>query len=448
MPSTAESKNTSSNMTLRIKYIIFVAAIHLVLLGLTYQLLKEQIYFFIASELLLFLSIYIAYRLYLGLIKPIDFIATSISAIEEEDFSIKFRKTGSGELNKLIEVYNQMIDKIREERTRLQEQHFFLTRIIEASPTAILILDFNEHISMYNPAASKLLGWSEIPSTIPISELQHPVISALPTLSPGQSQTLSTQGLQKIKCQCTTFVDRGFERKIYLLEELTDDILSAEKKAYGKVIRMMAHEVNNSIGPINSILQSILNFSTPYSTEDTNDIKEYIEVALDRNQKLNQFTRNFADIIRLPLVKLQTTDIHASISRAAKLMTVEAEELSIQIEVNLLERPINVALDQDQFEQVLINIIKNSIESIGHQGTIKITTSDKPVKIVIADNGAGISKEQSSHLFTPFYSTKTTGQGIGLTLTREVLHQHKADFSLKTKSSGWTEFEILFPRQL
>lgn len=435
-------------MTLRIKYIVFVSILHLVLIVLIYELLKDKVYLFIASEFALFISMYISYRLYLGLIKPVDFISTSISAIKEEDFSIKFRRTGAGELDKLIDVYNEMIDKIREERTRLQEQHYFLQRIIEASPAGIIILDFNECIHLINPAAEKLLDPRFIDHLIPIELQDHPVLQSLSGMYAGEARTIQVYGMRKFKCQCTTFVDRGFERKIFLLEEVTGDLLAAEKQAYGKVIRMMAHEVNNSIGPINSILQSILSFSDPYSPEEIDDIKEYIKVALDRNLKLNHFTRNFADIIRLPVADLKSGDLQAPIKNALKLMTPEAEKLSIHIDPYLPSEPIRVLMDQEQIEQVLINIIKNSIESIGQAGNIRICAFDHPPRITILDNGAGLSEAQSQQLFTPFYSTKVNGQGIGLTLTREILHHHGADFSLKTLDNGWTEFEINFRNQV
>ena len=134
-------------MTLRIKYILFISIIHLVLIALVFQLFKDHLILFFTSEFLLALSIYFSYRLYRGLIQPIDFIAASTTAIKEEDFSVKFRPTGSAELNRLISVYNEMIDKIREERTRLQENHYFLDRIIDVSPTAIIILDFDQRIA-------------------------------------------------------------------------------------------------------------------------------------------------------------------------------------------------------------------------------------------------------------------------------------------------------------
>jgi nitrogen fixation/metabolism regulation signal transduction histidine kinase len=330
----------------------------------------------------------------------------------------------------------------------LQEQHYFLHRIIDASPAGIIILDFNECIHLINPAAEKLLGAREINHMIPIEQQHHPVLQSLASLYAGEARTVQAYGMRKFKCQCTTFVDRGFERKIFLLEEVTDDLLTAEKQAYGKVIRMMAHEVNNSIGPINSILQSILSFSDPYSPEEIDDIKEYIKIALDRNLKLNHFTRNFADIIRLPVADLKSGDLQTPIKNALKLMTPEAEKLSIRIEPYLSSEPVRVLMDQEQIEQVLINIFKNSIESIGQAGNIRIYAFDNPPKIIILDDGAGLTEAQSQHLFTPFYSTKVNGQGIGLTLTREILHHHGAEFSLRTLDNGWTEFEITFSYQV
>ena len=229
-----------------------------------------------------------------------------------------------------------------------------------------------------------------------------------------------------------------------MMEDQTHDLLDAEKKAYGKIIRMMAHEVNNSIGPINSILQSIMEFETPYTKEDGIEIKEHIDIAIQRNNKLNLFTKNFADIVRLPFINLKYQSLTPIISDIAKLMQGAFPNKDIKIVSNLPADPIFASIDQYQLEQVLINIIKNSGEAIDTNGTIEIIVQDNPPTIKVIDDGKGFEKEEQDKLFTPFYSSKQSGQGIGLTLSKEVLINHGADFSL-TRKDLKTIFTIKFP---
>ena len=260
----------------------------------------------------------------------------------------------------------------------------------------------------------------------------------------GESKTIQLSGVQTFKCQKAHFVDRGFNHHFITLEELTIEILAAEKKAYGKVIRMMAHEVNNSIGAINSILESILNYKTQISAIDQTDYQNALEVAIERNDRLNYFMRNFANVIRLPLPKKERYDLNQLLQSVIVLFHAKAAQQQINFEFEPTKPPFMVNIDVPQMEQVLVNIIKNAIEAIGQNGTISFLIHKKEKQLIIRDTGKGITKEMEAQLFTPFFSTKRTGQGIGLTLIRDILRNHDFTFSLQTTEEGRTEFQINF----
>ena len=135
--------------------------------------------------------------------------------------------------------------------------------------------------------------------------------------------------------QKSHFIDRGFPRHFVMIEELTAEILAAEKKAYGKVIRMMAHEVNNTIGPVNSILQSALKNETLWKDNENLLMQHAMKIAFDRNQNLNIFMRNFADVVRLPEPQRKKFDLHHLIRSVAKLMEVKAKEKQIEFQLHL-----------------------------------------------------------------------------------------------------------------
>jgi signal transduction histidine kinase len=275
-----------------------------------------------------------------------------------------------------------------------------------------------------------------------ISDLDHPLFTQIKALKSGETMVVKLDGINSFKLQKSHFIDRGFSRHFIMLEDLTAEILAAEKKVYGKVIRMMAHEVNNTIGPVNSIMQSAMKTDQLWQGHDFDPIKDALQVAMDRNQNLNLFMRNFADLVKLPPANKQPVILQKLIGSVAKLMSIRAEEKGVSLNLNLPEEPIKIIVDEQQLEQAFINIVKNAIEAIDDTGLVTFTINPKERKLVITDTGNGISAEQQVNLFTPFFSTKKDGQGIGLTLVREIMLNHGFEFSLKTVSERQTEFVV------
>jgi nitrogen fixation/metabolism regulation signal transduction histidine kinase len=369
---------------------------------------------------------------------------SGVEAIKDRDFTTRFVTTGKHEMDQLISVYNQMIDVLRTERTKQEEQHFFLEKLIQTSPTGIIILDYDNKVQQLNPKAIRLLGVDEkaIVNQM-VDEIDHPVMKQISGLQSGEAKTITLSGVTTYKLQKSHFIDRGFPRVFIMMEELTAEILEAEKKAYGKIIRMMAHEVNNTIGPVNSILQSTLK-TNEINGEQNGTLKNALQVAVDRNQNLNIFMRNFADLVRLPLPNRRRIDLHKLIGNITTLMTLKAGEKEIEFEYHLSNELIFISADEQQMEQAIINIVKNAIEAIEEKGTITFTTSCHPSQLIISDTGEGIDELTSAELFTPFFSTKKDGQGVGLTLIREILINHHYKFSLQSVGKGRTDFTILF----
>ncbi|MCK6692034.1 MAG: ATP-binding protein [Thermoanaerobaculia bacterium] len=425
-------------MKLSAKFILFIAVIHVV----TFYVFRENKILFLVSEFFILLSLAVSWSLYQELIRPLQLLVRGTDAIKDRDFNVKFVKTGKYEMDKLIEVYNEMIDQLRTERTTQQEQHYFLQKLVQTAPTGIVMLDYDGHIDSVNPRALEWTGyareWSDLRGKNP-ADLSHPVFQTIAWLKTGESKTITLPNAKTFKIQKSQFVDRGFPRGFVMIEELTAEILEAEKRSYGKVIRMMAHEVNNSIGAVNSILDTTLQLHT-----GAPEIREALAVAIERNEHLNQFMRNFADVIRLPEPRPERFDLHELLKKVVQLMEFKAREREVTFEWELTEKPLFVRADAGQLEQVLINVIKNALEAIGKQGVIRFHTTHRPFRLTITDTGKGIPKEAADKLFTPFFSDKAGGQGIGLTLTREILTAHGFPFSLKTGPDGLTRFEITF----
>lgn len=433
-------------MKLRTKYILFVVIIHLVALVLTYFIFNDNKIWFIVSEIFVIISIVIAIQLYNQLIRPIKTLMQGVEAIKDRDFNVKFLSTGKHEIDQLTDVYNQMMDELRTERTRQEQQHFFLEKLIFTSPTGIVILDYDDNVQQVNPKALQILAL-DVSQVLqyPLDKLQHPLFKQIKQLRSGETVVIKPDGINTYKLQKSHFIDRGFSRHFILIEDLTAEILAAEKNVYGKVIRMMAHEVNNTVGPVNSIMQSALKTEQLWQDDRFNNLKNALQVAIDRNQNLNFFMRNFAELVKLPAANKRPVDLHRLIDSVTKLMGINALEKTVEFKFYLAGGPFNIIADEQQMEQALINIVKNSIEAIDQNGTVSFYTRPDKKSLIISDTGAGISTEQTENLFSPFYSTKKDGQGIGLTLVREILVNHGFGFSLKTLAERQTEFTITFP---
>ena len=335
-------------------------------------------------------------------------------------------------MDELITIYNAMMDQLRTERTQQEQQHFFLEKLILTSPTGIIILDYEENIRQINPRALQLLGMHE-KEVIGrnANSFNNSVLQEISLLPSGKSKTINPTGAETYKLQKSHFIDRGFARQFVMIEELTAEILAAEKKAYGKVIRMMAHEVNNTIGPVNSILSSTLQ-----AVHKNNEIDNALQVAIDRNNSLNIFMRNFADVVRLPVPNKKAVDLQLLVQQTAQLMRLKAGEKSIDFAFDLSTAPIFISADPQQMELVFINIVKNAMEAIEEKGNIQFISQSSPKQLIIRDNGKGIEAARADQLFTPFFSTKADGQGIGLTLVKEILVEHGFSFSLKSSEQG------------
>ncbi|MGH7457380.1 MAG: sensor histidine kinase, partial [bacterium] len=336
--------------------------------------------------------------------QPLDLVMTGVEFIKDKDFTSKFNEVGQAEMDKLIAVYNKMIDHLREERTRLQEQHYFMDKILKASPSGIITFDFDEKIVMVNPSAAKMLQWS-LENLIgkKLGEIHTPFTEALGRLLVGESQVIPVQGRRRVKCQKSQYLDRGFARGFILMEELTEELRRSEKAAYEKLIRMMSHEVNNSIGAVNSLLHTFLNYKSQLRDEDRKDYETALQVAIARTDHLNAFMRSFADVVRLPLPKRQPCDLQELLESIALLMSAESRKRGI-VWKWVIDEPLEpIVMDKNQMEQVFVNIFKNAMEAIGANGTIIISLGKRRGRefVSIEDTGCGLTPEARANLFTP-----------------------------------------------
>jgi nitrogen fixation/metabolism regulation signal transduction histidine kinase len=435
---------SSFQISLRLKFIIYLIFIHLLFAAVAVYLLAKHRLWLLAIEAVFIASLVLGWKLIHSLFGTIELINTGAQFIKDNDFNSRFREIGQPEMDQLVRVYNRMADNLREERTRMQEQNFFLDKILTASPSGVVTLDFDGRIAMANPAAERMLRAANgYLIGKKFAELDLPFANALNELKPGAAQIIAIIGRRRVKCLRSQFIDRGFTRDFVLLDELTEELRQVEKTAYERVIRMMSHEVNNSVGSANSLLHSCLHYSSQLQDADRDDFENALSVIIKRTEHLNNFMRNFADVFRLPPPNRHPCDLRNLLEDIVLLFKTECARRRIELiwDWQMNRRPVQ--LDRGQMELVLVNVLKNAIEAIDDSGFITIRSDSQSGKccVTIEDTGCGISAVQPN-LFTPFFSTKEKGQGIGLTLVQEILDAHGFEFSLESQPGQGTQFTI------
>lgn len=390
--------------------------------------------FYVTEGFVVLLLLYL-WLFYQKTLRPYDTLVGGMELMKDLDLTTRLAKTGQPETDIIVQAFNDLLVRLRSEHLSLEEQYTFLSLLINASPMGIVQCDIDGNITSMNPAAKQMMSPS--------------VEEAMCKLPLGQETTIRLPGEpQLFRINYLSFPDRGFRHPFYLIESLTDEVRRAEKAAYERVIRMIAHEVNNSVAGIIGLIHN--------------------EEVSERMKSLSAFVTRIAEVVKIPKPQLQLCDLSEEVDACRPFLESLCTATQVRLEFNLTDEAAPVRLDTVLFQQVLINIVKNSVESIGpspdpslyggehtvqNNGTITITTQYSPSSggdggglLTITDNGHGISSDVAQNLFTPFYSTKPQGQGIGLLLIRDILTAHGCTFSLLTDPDDHlTRFTILFP---
>lgn len=427
-----------------IKYYSFILA--LLLVGLAVMLVcfysgGNSLHLYLMEGVIAFLLIFwlIFNR---KIVKPLELIGNGMDLLREQDFSSRLTQVGQFEADRVVNIFNRMMDQLKNERLRLREQNHFLDLLIQASPMGVVIVDFDGRITQVNPMAVKMFGLpAEQLHGCKLAEVQAALAKELARMKRDETAVVRLNDSNIYKCTCTTFTDSGFPHPFYLMERMTDELMRAEKKAYEKVIRMIAHEVNNTTAGITSALDSA--WQVLSEEQGMDDLCGMMRVCMERCYSMSRFITRFADVVKIPEPVLAPVDLNALATSCARFMESVCKERNIGLRLECDPEAGLVKADVSLMEQVLVNILKNAVESIGSDGEIIVRTAAKAF-IEIVDNGPGISKEVESKLFSPFFSTKPNGQGIGLVFIREVLSRHRCSFSLSTYEDGLTRFRIRF----
>jgi len=433
-------------VTQRTRFTLYLVIVHLLLAAAGALLLRQYPLWLFALEAGFVMSAAVGIGLAKRMFSTISHAGVGSQLIRDGEFTSRLLPVGQPEIDELIGVYNRMVDHLRDQRTQLQEQKHFLADVLRVSPAGILVLDFDRRIISINPAGERLLGRTVDDVTgVRIDDLDAPLARSLAALPAGETTVVTTSSSRRIRCHHGTFVDRGFRRSFVLVEELTDELRQAERSAYEKLIRVMAHEVNNSVTASNSLLTSSLNYGAELSGDSRHDFEQAIGIVIQRTAQLNQFMRSFADVFRMPTPFKHPERVVDVLESTVRLVSARPDASGVAWTWDVDDPNLIVAMDRTQMEQTFLNVLQNAVEAQADTIAIRLRSSNggRPT-LRLEDSGHGFGPEAQSNLFTPFFSTKPNGQGIGLTLVREILSAHGFDYSLHKEPGEPTTFTIVF----
>ncbi|KXX72410.1 PAS domain-containing sensor histidine kinase [Flammeovirga sp. SJP92] len=429
---------------LKIEYSLLSLLIVGTLLGVTYTNRLESPLLFLTAEVVSVIVVLWLIRLYLFVSKPLKELNNALRLLTNNDFQSRLLPTPHPIVNKLVTVFNKMIDRIHQERVEQREQSYFLEHLIKATPHGIIILDYDQKIIKSNPTAINMLEMDFDTLLLKgLDELDSPLLNVIHKLPLEVAEDIQFSGGRKFRCHKSSFIFQGFQQQFIIIQDLYLEDIKKEKQAYSKVIRMMSHEVNNSVGAINSFVDTLKMFA-PTDEEIKEDYMDALSIIKDRNEAMALFMKNFASVVKVPEPDFESIDLGKLMTYLTDIYKADFKKHQIEFELNI---PTNtfVSADKSLLEQLFINIIKNAKEALletEDQRKIKIDFNVKDKELEIWNSGPSIPKEVEEKLFTPFYSSKPTGQGIGLMLCRDILVKHQWDFGLFSDERGGATFVI------
>ncbi|MDE5797109.1 MAG: PAS domain-containing protein [Muribaculaceae bacterium] len=383
--------------------------------------------------------------LWYSVVRPARVVRNGMDLLRAQEYNNRLARVGQRDADRIAELFNKLMDRLHREHIRKREQDKLLSLLIDASPMGMAMMNFDGHITMVNRTLLQMINMSHNTQLagLTLQELDNELGQAIASVPEGTNMTVRLGDVRVYRIYRLWFMDSGFRRPFILVESVTDEVIRAERGAYEKVIRLISHEVNNTMGGLGSVLELLGEIHA-----DDKDIGETIASCRERCLGLTEFIGSYADVVRLPEPDFAQCSLRAETERLRPFLDTIIPP-SVTLELVHDDGKDIIQADRVMLEQVIVNIVKNAYEAItqsnkGNKITIR-TVGGKERRLEITDNGQGITPEVTQRLFTPFFSTKPEGQGLGLTLVAEILRRHSCTFSLRTHPDGLTVFTILFP---
>lgn len=424
--------------------------------------LSVYIFFFVMFRLDLFatliiLGALIIYQVY-SIIYFIDStnreLARFLRSIKYSDFSQSFSKIrGGGSFQELTEAFNEVISEFQKTRSEKEEHFRYLQTVIQHVGVGLLSFNTNGKVEFINNAAKKILKVNSLQEVGALNKVNTGLGTTLFNIKAGEKTTVKIvdeNELLQLMVYSTEFKMRNQKYTLLSLQNIQSELEEKEMEAWFKLIRVLTHEIMNSITPISSLAGTV-NYllECEQNAETKGDIKVAIDTIKKRSEGLIHFVDNYRSLTRIPRPNFQIFLIRDLIDRIRKLMDNELKRCNIELLISITPENLELTADPELIEQVLINLILNSVYFLKEMsdGRIELTAQfDSRGKTVIkvSDNGPGISEDLQEKIFIPFFSTKQGGSGIGLSLSKQIMRSHGGNVSVISKEGRGATFVLSF----
>lgn len=389
-------------------------------------------------------------------------IASFLDAIRFDDLSQSF-KTESNDptVQKLHTELNEALAKLRTSRKEKDSEYQFFKNIVQHAAIGLLTFKKDGSIQIINSAARRLLRITKADRLDDLKEVSEHLVETFQKLKTGGRELVrikfGDESLQ-LSVYVIELTLRDEEVKLVSMSNIQSELEEKEMEAWQNLVRVLTHEIMNSVTPISSlagIVEEDLKHrmdnksELPLKKDELEDMYLSLQTITKRSAGLIRFVKEFRNLTHIPKPKLAEVPLKALLEEMAMLHKKELADHSITIKVEVTPPELIITADKTMIEQVLINLIKNAIQSFDEQPEKLIelrgykSEKGNPV-ISVKDNGAGIDVEALEKIFIPFFSTKKTGSGIGLSLSKQIMRQHEGNITVKSKLGEGTEFLLRF----
>ncbi len=354
--------------------------------------------------------------------------------------------------------FNNVLEAFRKARSEKEEHWQYLNTVVQQVRTGILSFDPDGNIQLINANAKKFMGVHAIKNIEDLHDKNPKLLQAIKNVEPGKSLLYKADQEFQITIQATELRIRGNTMKLLTLQNIQTELQQQEIDAWQNLTRVLRHEIMNSITPISSLtstLREILDHDMTQKedhyelkSEGAEDLREGLGTIENRSKGLIKFIDAYREYTSLPQPKLKTVLVKDLLEKVSHLMGPEIKKTTIQFNFTCDSAHLTVQADEEMIEQVLINLVKNSLEALSEtqEGEIHLIGHYNGIAVVIevVDNGSGIIKEALNRVFVPFFTTKKTGSGIGLSLSRQIMQMHGGSLSVESEPGVKTVFRLKF----
>lgn len=439
----------------------FILSVKILLLVI---LLTAGFYFLLIEHNIIIVSValLIAILLFKSIFDQLDRtnkdLTRFLQSIKYSDFSQTFSRKKLGKsYDELNDAFNEVMDQFRKTRREKEEQHRYLQTVIRHVGVGLIAFDTKGKIEFINPAAKKILRIGAVSHLNIIDQLDKSLSVKLIEMNSGERSTIKLfdeSDVVQLFVYVTVFKMREKFYKLVSLQNIQSELEEKELEAWQKLIRVLTHEIMNSVTPISSLSSTINQMLTNNSPEELNneqitDIKSAVDTIHRRSDGLIEFVENYRNLTKIPKPNFEIILIASLFDRIEKLLSKDLFDSSIKFEKHVHPGSLELTADVSMIEQVLINLIINSTHALKNQNDRRIRLSavlsgKGRILIKVTDNGPGIQEDVIEKIFIPFFSTKSHGSGIGLSLARQIMRAHKGNIRVVSKPSVETTFTLIF----